>query len=220
VKPYTMPAPKGVMVIHIPDFYWSGEISKKINQLVRKADNDGAKGIVLDVRDSESGIDGEALLATAPFISKGGFVYDRRFVDQDQTITLDGSKLFIQNEKGKPQLYGQLDKPVLTKLPVAVLVNKYTENSAEMFAHFLQGAKRAKVYGEASMGVLNISGGAEGELISGHVINLSTLRMLELDRKPFPNTITPDVSVTDDLAALANGKDLVLEKAIADLKSI
>jgi carboxyl-terminal processing protease len=218
VKPYTMTSPKGVMVIHIPDFYWSGEISKKINQLVRKADTDGAKGIVIDVRDSESGLDSEALLATAPFINKGGFVYDRRFVDQDQTITLDGNKLFVQNEKGKPQLAGQIDKLSQTKLPVAVLVNKYTENSAEMFAHFLQGAKRAKIYGEPSMGVMNISGGAEGELISGHVINLSTLRMLELDRKPFPNAITPDVSVADDLTALASGKDLVLEKALADLK--
>jgi carboxyl-terminal processing protease len=217
VKPYTTPSPKNVMVIHIPDFYWSGEVSKKINQLVRKADGDGVKGIILDVRDSESGYDSEALLATAPFISKGGFVYDRRFVDQDQTITLDGNKLFIQNEKGQPRPLAQLDKLSLTKLPVAVLVNKFTENSAEMFAHFLQNAKRAKVYGEPSMGVLNISGGAEGELISGHVLNLSTLRMLELDRKPFPNLITPDVSVADDLAALVSGKDLVLEKAIADL---
>jgi carboxyl-terminal processing protease len=218
VKPYTMPAPKNILVIHIPDFYWSGEVSKKINQLVRKADADGAKGIILDVRDSESGFDSEALLATAPFISKGGFIYDRRFVDQDQTITLDGNKLLIKGEKGQAKPLAQTDKLAQTKLPVAVLVNRYTENSAEMFAHFLQGAKRAKVYGEPSMGVLNISGGAEGELISGHVLNLSTLRMLELDGKAFPNMITPDVGVTDDLAALAGGKDLVLERALADLK--
>ena len=218
VKPYTMPAPKNVLVIHVPDFYWSGEVAKKINQLVRKADSDGVKGIIVDVRDSESGFDSEALLATAPFISKGGFTYDRRFVDQDQTITLDGNKLFVKGEKGQAQTLAQLDKLSLTKLPVAVLVNKYTENSAEMFAHFLQSAKRAKVYGEPSMGVLNISGGAEGELISGHVLNLSTLRMLELDGKAFPNAITPDVSVPDDLSALAAGKDLVLERALADLQ--
>ena len=218
VKPYATPAPKGVLVIHVPDFYWSGEVSKKINQLVRKASIDGAKGIILDVRDSESGFDSEALLATAPFISKGGFVYDRRFVDQDQTVTLEGNKMFIQNEKGKPAPLAQLDNLSVSKLPVAVLVNRYTENSAEMFAHFLQHAKRAKVYGEPSMGVLNISGGAEGELISGHVLDLSTLRMLELDRKPFPAAITPDVSVADDLTALASGKDLVLERAVADLK--
>ena len=68
------------------------------------------------------------------------------------------------------------------------------------------------------MGVLNISGGAEGELISGHVLNLSTLRMLELDGKAFPNAITPDVSVPDDLSALAAGKDPVLERALADLQ--
>jgi carboxyl-terminal processing protease len=218
VKPYTMVGPKGSLIIHVPDFYWSGEVSKKINQLVRKADIDGAKNIIIDVRDTDSGYDNEALLATAPFISKSGFIYDERFIDQDQTLTLDGNKVFIQSEKGKPRLLGQIDKLALTKLPLAVLVNKYTENSAEMFAYFLQTAGRAKIYGEPSMGQLSVSGGNIGDLISGHYLNMTTQRLLSLDRKPFPTAITPDVVVSDDLAALATGKDLVLEKALADLK--
>ncbi|MCV5887844.1 S41 family peptidase, partial [Escherichia coli] len=89
----------------------------------------------------------------------------------------------------------QVPQPILTNLPTVVLVNRYTLNSAEMLAYFLQRAGRAKVVGEPTAGALAISGNAEGPLINGEFVAVASLKMKNLDGSPFPARVTPDVLV-------------------------
>jgi C-terminal processing protease CtpA/Prc len=78
----------------------------------------------------------------------------------------------------------------------------------------LQRVGRAQIIGEATAGQLGVSGGTIGQLINDDWIQVSYLRMLNLDKTPFPMGLTPDVAVPEDLAALAAGRDVQLEKAL------
>ncbi|MBF6593114.1 MAG: PDZ domain-containing protein [Thermaceae bacterium] len=216
----TLDINNGIAYLKVYHFYASQDFStaEHIYDAVHKAEQAGAKGIVLDLRNSLTGYDSEALLAAGAFIAKGGFIYNRRFQGLNETHTLDNAKIYNQPQGQDKQLENQVPNPILTKLPVVVLVNRYTNNSAEMLAYFLQSAGRAKVVGEPTAGALAISGNAEGPLINGEFVAVSSLKMENLDGSPFPARVTPDVLVPQDLAALSNGRDLALEKALELLK--
>lgn len=210
----------GIAYIRVYHFYTSEgySTSERVYDAVRKATQGGAKGIVLDLRDSLTGYDSEALLAAGAFIPKGGFIYDRRFQGADETYTLENGQLFNQPEGRDKQPESQAAAPFLTNLPTVVLVNRYTLNSAEMLAYFLQSAGRAKVVGEPTAGALGMSGNAEGPLINGEFVAVSSLKMKNLSGTPFPMRVTPDISVPEDLSALSSGRDLALERALELLK--
>lgn len=210
----------GIAYLRIYHLYSSRQFdfSQRIHDLVRKAQADGAKSMVIDLRDTLTGFDSEALLAAGAFVAKTGFTYDRRFQGQDETQTTENGQLILKAEDGRTQLAKRISNPVNSKIPVVVLVNRNTLNSAEMLAYFLQSAGRAKVVGEATAGALGVSGTEEGPLINGEFIAVSSLLMRDLNGNPLPPKVTPDVVVPEDLEALAGGRDLALEKALELLK--
>jgi carboxyl-terminal processing protease len=189
-----------------------------IHTAARRAEEAGARGMVIDLRDALSGYDSEALLAATAFTGQGGFIYDRRFVGLDETHTVEGGRLFVQPEGEQKEELIVLQQPHLTRLPVVVLVNRNTINSTEMLAYFLQAAGRARVVGEPTAGALGMSGSAQGPLINGEFITVSSLRMRHLDGTAFPLKVTPDVLVEDDPLALVAGRDLALERALELLR--
>lgn len=209
-----------VAYLKVYHFYHSPQFSvaERIYEAVRRAESSGAKGMILDLRDALTGYDVEALLAAGAFIPKAGFIYDRRFQGLDETVTLENGQVFSQREGQEREPERAVPNPYQAKLPLVVLVNRYTVNSAEMLAYFLQAAGRARVVGEPTAGALGASGDAEGPLVSGDFISVSSLRMRALDQTPFPLKVTPDILVPEDLEALSRGRDLALEKALELLK--
>ncbi len=209
-----------IAYLRIYHLYSSNEYStaERIHDAARRAEQAGARGMVIDLRDSLTGYDSEALLGATAFTGKGGFIYDRRFQGQDETHTVESGKLFVQAEGGDKEEQSAVERPYLARIPVVVLVNRNTINSAEMLAYFLQAAGRAKVVGEATAGALGMSGSAEGPLLNGEFIAVSSLRMRNLDGSPFPLKITPDVVVEDNLEALVAGRDVALERALEMLR--
>jgi carboxyl-terminal processing protease len=192
--------------------------AQRIHDAARRAEQAGARGMIIDLRDALTGYDSEALLSAAAFIGKGGFIYDRRFEGQDETYTVENGKLFVQPEGEEREEQSALERPYLARIPLVVLVNRNTFNSAEMLAYFLQAAGRAKVVGEPTAGALGMSGSAEGPLINGEFIAVSSLRMRSLDGSPFPLKVSPDMLVEDDLEALVAGRDRILERALEMLR--
>jgi len=192
--------------------------AQRIHDAARRAEQAGARGMVIDLRDALTGYDSEALLAATAFTGQGGFIYDRRFQGQDETHTVENGKLYVKLEGAQREEQSALERPYLARIPVVVLVNRNTFNSAEMLAYFLQAAGRAKVVGEPTAGALGMSGSAEGPLINGDFIAVSSLRMRHLDGTPFPLKISPDVLVEDDLEALVAGRDRILERALEMLR--
>lgn len=212
--PYRSTVGKALM-IRIPHLY--GSIGSRVHANVARAVRDNAAGVVIDLRDAFSGFDSEALLAAGAFIKEGGFIYDQRFQGQDSTYRLanNGAAVTGQDEgSSQTPVVGQASSPVQYAGKVVVLVNSTTENSSEMLAYFLQRVGRAQVVGTATAGQLGVSGSTVGQLINDDWIQVSYLRMLNLDRSPFPMNITPDVVVQEDLASLVAGRDVQLERAL------
>lgn len=203
----------GAMILRIPDFWSEGKVWERVHQLARKANNGGTKGIVIDLRDADSGYDSEALAAAAAFSPQLQFTYRTRFQGGATTYGVENGQIYQQEEGGERQS-GPLEGAQRTTLPVVVLVNRNTVNSAEMFAYFLQSAGRAKVVGEATAGQLGVSGSVRDKLLNGDGISVSELRMYGADGTPFPMQVTPDVVVADDLKALAEGRDPALDAAL------
>jgi carboxyl-terminal processing protease len=201
-----------VLMIRIPNFY--GPIGTRVHSNAARAVTDKAQGVIIDLRDSESGFDSEALLAAGAFVKSGGFIYDNRFQGQDSTYTVENGIVSEKDEAGKSRPAGQAQRPTQYTGNVVVIVNKQTVNSSEMLAYFLQKPGRAKIVGETTAGQLASSGSSVGQLINDDYIQVSYLRMLNLDKTPFSPAITPDVVVPEDLAGLAQGRDVQLEKAL------
>lgn len=213
----------GIAILKVYHLYSSRAANfssaRQIQRAVSQAERGGAKALILDLRDALTGYDTDALSAAGLFVPKVGFEYQSRFKGQSSTQLVENGRYSIQQEGQDFSEARNLSMPAFqTKLPMVILVNRYTFNSAEMLAYFLQAAGRAKVVGEPTAGALGVSGGAEGPLISGDFVAVSSSRLRDLDGKAFPLKLTPDVVVPEDLDALAAGHDVILERALELLK--
>jgi carboxyl-terminal processing protease len=215
--------PQGVMVIHIRDHYWVGEVARRVHQLVRKANNGNLKGIVLDLRDSDWGLESETIFIARAFTDQIGLQYKNRFQGGQRSFSMQGNQ--IVGQQGNVRFpVGQFEGSYQNwRGPVSVVVNRYTTHNNEMLAYLLQRAKRAQVVGEATAGQLGVSGGlpsldvsiGDTEMIAPDLyLNLSQDRILHTDGTPWPMQVTPDVDVPEDLTGLANGTDAALARAI------
>ena len=180
---------------------------------------------MLDLRDSGSGFDSEAMLTAKAFMDNVGLKYQNRFFKGSRTFTFQNNAIVREDEAGNKSPAAQLDKAQLWKGGLVVLVNKYTVHAGEIAAQLIQSAKRAQIVGDTTAGQGGVSGGlpsldvsiGDTALANGMYINVSSDRILALDGTAFPMAVTPDVSVPEDLAAIAAGKDPALEKAYSIL---
>jgi carboxyl-terminal processing protease len=100
---------------------------------VQKVLHDGAKGLILDMRENGGGLLNEAVNVASIFIADGTIV------------STDG--------RNQPrQLYVARGNPLTTKLPLVVLVDSGTASSAEIVTGALQDHHRATVVGTHTYG--------------------------------------------------------------------
>jgi carboxyl-terminal processing protease len=199
--------PDGVAIITFYQYLTGGLIASKVHGFVKQAQAAKAKAIILDVRGSGGGSGYESVAAAGAFKEPVGTGFENtrgkgKIVYQNGQIANSGFKI------GNPANWTQ---------PVVVLTNHISRSAAEYMTFFLQESGRAKVIGEATAGVLNTStsiyplpGGSSLAVTSGRSSNLAGV--------PHPEQVTPDVVMTDDMAALSQGQDLILTKALEMLK--
>ncbi|HWG85437.1 MAG TPA: S41 family peptidase [Deinococcales bacterium] len=214
--------PGDIFYIRIPDFYRMSPppggltVSAEFARLVSAAVRANSKGLIVDVRDSYSGYDNEALAAAGSLVNQGSLTYRKRFPNSDEKLFIKDRKVWYQESGLDADAIANLPATANTTLPVVVLVNKRTYNSSEMFAYWLQKAGRARVVGEPTAGELNVSGGYQTswQLLNEDFINLSLQSLYNDDGSLFPARVTPDVVIPEDLAALAAGNDQALTRAL------
>jgi len=107
----------------------SEEVAGKIRDLQRQ----GAKKLVLDLRNSASGAESEGVAAANLFLDHG-------------TIT------YLQGQKYPRQAFNADPAKDITKLPVAVLVNRGTAGPAEIVAAAILENARGDVVGDKTFG--------------------------------------------------------------------
>ena len=159
----------------------SQEVAGKIRNLQKQ----GAKKIVLDLRNSASGEESEGIATANLFLDHG-------------TIT------YLQGQKFPRQAFNADPAKDITKLPVAVLVNRGTAGPAEIVAAAILENARGDVVGDKTFGDGSIQKTIEMRDNSGALI-LSIAKYYSPGGKAIQDAaVTPNVMIadTDDDAGL------------------
>jgi carboxyl-terminal processing protease len=176
------------------------ELDKKLKDMTSQ----NIKGLVIDLRGVRYGyyvtmnsvlsrfIQGQQLLIIGARNTSGGF-----------------SQLEVSSVKGVTPL----------KLPLAVVVDNTTLAEGEIFALALQGNKAARIFGQPSGGCA--VGSETVSLTDKSVLNVAVFRPILDPSVPssFIEQVLPDEEVVPNLKDLQQGKDSVLEKALAYIKT-
>jgi carboxyl-terminal processing protease len=109
-------------------------LREAVGKLREEADDDGLKGLVLDLRNNPGGVLNAAVSVSDAFLDKGIIVYtEGRMDDAKLTFSAKGSD-------------------VLDDIPLVVLVNSGSASASEIVAGALQDHGRAVIMGEKTFG--------------------------------------------------------------------
>ena len=167
----------GIGYIKVDDFPKgrSQEIAAKLKTLQK----DGAKKIILDLRNSGNGLEDEGVATANLFLNHGTITY------------LQGQKYPKQIFNADPQ------KTIVTNLPLVVLVNRGTAGPAEVVAAAIMENSRGDVIGDKTFG----SGSIQKviDMPDGAALVLSVAKYYSPSGKAIQDTaITPNIQVADN----------------------
>jgi carboxyl-terminal processing protease len=151
--------------------------SEEIAGKIRDLQKDGAKKIVLDLRNSAGGMESEGIATANLFLDHG-------------TIT------YLQGQKYPKQAFNADPAKDITKLPVAVLVNRGTAGPAEIVASAILENARGDVVGDKTFG----DGSVQKliEMPDNSALILSVAKYYSPSGKAIQDvSVTPNVVVAD-----------------------
>jgi carboxyl-terminal processing protease len=159
------------------------EIATKIKALEKQ----GAKKLVLDLRNSSDGDETEGIATANLFLNHG-------------TIT------YLQGQKFPREAFNADPAKAVTSLPVAVLVNKGTAGAAEVVAAALLENARGDVVGDKTFGDGSVQ--KTIDLPDGGALILSVAKYYTPSGKAIQETaVTPNVLVADDTDNIISDDD-------------
>ncbi len=170
-------------VIRLESF--SSGAAKAVKSALQQALDQGAKGVVLDLRGNPGGYVNEPV-ETASLFLKSGVVY--KSVDRS----------------GKETPHEVLGNPVAPELPLVLLVNDQTASSAEILTGAIQDAGRAKVVGIKTYGTGTVVN--TYPLADGGAMTIGTERWLT----PNGHAIWREGLVPDQVVTLPQGATIVV----------
>lgn len=107
--------------------------SRDVRRSILELKEQGAKGIILDLRDNPGGLLNQAVSVSNLFLPRG-----------KEIVTLRG--------KNQNDVYRTKDEPIDVDIPLAVLINFGTASAAEITSGSLQDYDRAVIVGQRSYG--------------------------------------------------------------------
>jgi carboxyl-terminal processing protease len=165
--------------------------AREIAHAVEELNKQGAKKLILDVRNSATGSPEEGIAAANLYLESALIAY------------LEGQKVSRQN------FQAQSSKTVY-KGPLAVITNRGTANGAEILAAALLDAKRAEVIGERTYGDAAVRKAVL--LDDGGAVILSVAKYYSPSGKALQDTgVTPSVPVVETEASPDSDEDPPVE---------
>jgi len=162
-------------VVHVTEFAVGTAVL--LRREVRMLQRQGAKGLVLDLRDDPGGLLTQAVTVTSVFIDRGVIV------------TLQGAH---QPQQALSAIPGRV-----THLPLVVLVDRYTASAAEIVAAALRDHHRATIVGERTFGKALVQ--AVDPLENGAALKLSVAHYTTPSGEDLAGIgITPQIRARDD----------------------
>jgi carboxyl-terminal processing protease len=124
---------KDVAYVHLSDF--TPDAGKEVKNALVALKDQGAKGVIIDLRGNPGGLLIEAVNITNLFLPKGKMVVSTKGKIPENNLT-----------------YETLNNPADTEIPVTVLINRGSASASEIVAGTLQDYDRAVILGEKSYG--------------------------------------------------------------------
>lgn len=131
--PYSGMVGKDIAYIHLSDF--TPDAGKEVRNALVALKEQGAQGVILDLRGNPGGLLIEAVNITNLFLPKGKMVVSTKGKIPENNLN-----------------YETLNNPTDTEIPVAVLINRGSASASEIVAGTLQDYDRGVVLGEKSYG--------------------------------------------------------------------
>ena len=119
---------------YIPVTRFSENTAQEIGERVRTLQAQGAKGVVLDLRDNPGGILEQAIATSNLFLRRGQEVAS------------------VRGRQNDAQTYVATSQPLAPQVPLVILINGYSASASEIVAGALQDHDRAVVVGTTSYG--------------------------------------------------------------------
>jgi carboxyl-terminal processing protease len=161
--------------------------AQEIAARIKSLEKSGAKKLVLDLRDTADGEEGEGVATANLFLNHG-------------TIT------YLQGQKVPREAFNADPAKAVTSLPVAVLVNRGTAGAAEIVAAALLENARADVVGDKTFGDGSVQ--KTIELEDGGAVILSVAKYYSPSGKAIQDVaVTPNVLVADEVDNVISDDD-------------
>ena len=166
----------GIAYIKVDDFP-KGR-SQEIASKLKAVQKEGAKKIILDLRNSGDGEESEGVATANLFLNHG-------------TIT------YLQGQKYPKQIFNADPEKTVTSLPLVVLVNRGTAGPAEIVAAAVMENARGNVVGDKTFGLGSIQ--KVIDMPDGSALVLSVAKYYSPSGKAVQDTaITPNILVADN----------------------
>jgi carboxyl-terminal processing protease len=179
---------------------FSGESSNEVATALTDLLDQGATGLVLDLRGNGGGLLDAAVNVADHFLG-------------------DGPVMF-QQERGKDErVYNATSETLAEDVPLVILIDGGTASAAEIVAGALQDRDRAILIGSSgSFGKGSVQ--LVFDLSDGSSVHITSSRWLTPDRHQLDQEgLQPDIQITITQEAIDNGRDEVLNQAVQYLQS-
>lgn len=197
VKVSFMQTPKGKTVAYLKLSKFGERTKGEWNRAVEEALAKNPEKVILDLRNNPGGYLEGAVFVASEFLEGGDVVLQ-------------------ENSEGVRQSFKVNREGRLTKIPLAVLINKGSASASEIVAGAMQDRKRATLVGEKTFGKGTIQEALD--LANNTGIHITVAKWLTPNGRWVNETqgLSPDVKVESKVEGEKEGgtKDLQLEKAL------
>jgi carboxyl-terminal processing protease len=205
-----------VLYLRIPSFRSIGT-AQRLHDAISKSSSQNPAALVLDLRYNSGGFLDEAMLFLSALTE--GPVLQLRSRQATQTYRVQNGTLEV--DAPSPNLGARsvtLDRYTRFTGPIFALVNASTSSSAEILVALLEHDHLARVIGEPTRG-LAAHAVLPLRLTDGSELRLASVQNYFVDDEPLAKNVTPNRNVLDDLNALTEGKDALLEVLMTELEA-
>lgn len=187
-------------IAHVTLSDFSSGAAEKLYQAIREMENQGAEGLILDLRANPGGFLQESVAVTSLFI-------------QDEVVLRERGR-DIEGE----EIFETMDLPSFETIPMVVLIDRGSASASEIVAGALKDHGRAAIIGEQSFGKGTVQ--ISRNLSDGSEIRVTIAEWLTPDGHFIhENGIVPDVVVERTQEDFFDGLDPQLDRAIEYLQS-
>ncbi len=173
--------------------------AEKLEEEIENLVEDGAEGIIFDLRNNMGGILDDAVNVSDLFLNEGTIVVVKGRIGEELKVSKYTAK-----------------KGGFTEIPLVILINQYSASASELVAGALKENDRATLVGEESFGKGTVQ--TVQELSNGAGLKFTTSKyFLPSDSSIEGIGVKPDIKVELDVEA---EEDLQLERAKEEIKSM